>query len=74
MIRKNTYLDHDAQRCKTKFPIIKDTASLQYNEYQAVAMAKSLKKHLEKIGHLEAYEEELKNFKTRGVLVPVSRR
>ena len=74
MIRKNTWLDEGAQRCRTKFPIIKHTESLQYNEYQAVAMAKSLKKHLEKNGHLAAYEEELADYKERGVLVFVSRK
>ena len=74
MIRKNTWLDEKAQRCFTTYPIIKDTDSIQYNEYQAVSIAKSTKKSLEKAGQLEAYEAEMQDYLTRGVLVPVSRK
>ena len=79
MICKNTWLDPDAQRCFTTYPIIKPLDTLLYNEWQAVTIGKSLKKQLEKHGQLEAYQKEayqkeVEDFINMGVFFSVSRR
>ena len=74
MIRDNTWLDSSCQRCFTRYPIIKSTDTLQYNEWQALSIAKSMKKHLIKNGQIEAYEAEMDDYLERDVLVPVSRK
>ena len=74
MIRKNTWLDPDAERCFTSYPIIKPLDTLLYNEWQAVTIGKSLKKQLEKHGQLEAYQKEVEDFINMGVFFSVSRR
>ena len=73
LIRKNTWLDREKQRCFTKYPIIKDTSTIMYNEKQAVAITTNLRKHLVKNDNLEAYEKEIHDYLDRGVLVNVQR-
>ena len=74
MIWKNTFLDPEKKRCFTSFPIIKETDTLFYNEAQVTAIAKSLKKSLEKNNQLEAYNAEVQDYLDREVLVPVERK
>ena len=74
MIRQNTWLDPDTERCFTTYPVIKPLDTLLYNEWQAVTIGKSLKKRLEKNDQLEAYQNEIDDFIDRGVLVKVSRK
>ena len=72
MICENTWLDKDRRVVCTKYPLIKDPSGLPYNEWQAVAIAKSLRKGLQKQGLVEEYEMEIHDYLKREVISPVS--
>ena len=74
MIRDNIWLDKEHKCCKCTYPLIKDPTGLPYNEWQAVAMARSQRKSLIKSGQLEEYEEEINDYLRRGFLSPVTRK
>ena len=73
MIRRNTWLDKEERVCKTVYPLIKDPQGLAYNEWQVVAIAKSMRKTLIKNGKLPDYENKIDDYIKRGFLSPVTR-
>ena len=53
--------------------LIKDTSGLPYNEGQAVIIARSMRNHLHKKECLEEYENELRDYLDRGVIIPLTK-
>ena len=54
--------------------MIRDASALNYNEWQAVAIAQNLWRQLKKTGHLDAYNAEIQDYLDMGVISPVSRK
>ena len=72
MIEKNMSIDTEGCKITFKSPLIKDAGLLTDNKQQAVGMAADLERRLKKIGQLESYNTELKEFINRGVVKELS--
>ena len=58
--------------CQASYPEIDPNLEFKDNKWQAVAMSKSMEKHLNKTGMMEVYNEQFKDLLNRGCIEPVS--
>ena len=58
--------------CRASYPKIDPSLEFKDNKWQAVAMSKSMEKHLNKTGMMEVYNEQFKDLLNRGCIEFVS--
>ena len=71
-IRDNMILDKENKRLNFTYPLIKDPSVLTDNRHQAIMLAKGLEKRLKRNNELDAYNEALRDFLNRGVILEIS--
>ena len=70
--RSAVFLDVHNNVCRASYPEIDPDLEFKDNKWQAVAMSKSMEKHLNKTGMMEVYNEQFKDLLNRGCIEPVS--